>query len=428
MYEPSKINKEILTISGYKALGLSAAMKCNLKQRKEENLLLFTIEQFFYYFYAKIFATIYIAMKNSNPFKFGSVVDEPFFTDRKTELIQIKKALSSHNHVIIMSPRRYGKTSLVLKTVRSINRPYIFLDLQLVTDATDFATQLLKRIYRVYPFERLKQLIKNFRIVPTLNMNPVNNDIDISFQPVSSSMPVLEDVFNMIEKLGDDNARPIVILDEFQDITRLEKGLDRKLRAVIQHHSNVNYVFLGSVESMMKEIFERKKSPFYHFGQLIPLGKIPHDDFTSYLEKGFKSLGINDCKQLCFDILDITKCHPYYTQQLASNIWDTYNKELPVNTILENAISYLVRIHDMDYERLWQAQNQTDRKVLIALSQGEKMILRNSFLQQYGISALSTVFSSLKRLMKHGYIIKTESGYELDDPFFSHWIDKKRKE
>ena len=97
-------------------------------------------------FVAKDLATKNIAMIKSNPFKFGSIVDEPYFTNRVNELQQLKQLLQSQNHVILISPRRYGKTSLMMKVVGQLDRPYIFLDMQLITDVTDFATQLLKRI------------------------------------------------------------------------------------------------------------------------------------------------------------------------------------------------------------------------------------------------------------------------------------------
>lgn len=365
-------------------------------------------------------------MTKVNPFKFGSIVDEPYFTNRVKELGQIKSILQSANHLIMISPRRYGKSSLIMKVVGKLKRPHIFLDLQLITDTSDFASQLLKRIYRIYPFARLKQLLKDFRIVPTLNMNPLSNEIDISFQPVSSHLPILEDVFNMIEILGRKGKRPIIILDEFQDIKRIDNKLDRYLRAVIQHHKNINYVFLGSMESMMRDIFEKKKSPFYHFGQLLPLEKIPHDDFSEYLANGFKSKSSSPNK-LSEEILKLTSCHPYYTQQLAYTVWENCDDNLLVVEQITSAVNYLIQIHDIDYERLWHNQNQTDKKVLIALSQNEKNILTDSFNRKFGLTATSTVFSSIKRLMNQGYVIKSDMGYELDDPFFAKWINRKRK-
>ncbi len=374
-----------------------------------------------------MFATKLFAMGKANPFKFGSVVDDPYFTNRVNELKQIKSLLQSQNHLILISPRRYGKTSLMMKVVKQLERPTIFLDLQLVTDESDFAAQLLKRIYRIYPFERLKQLIKNFRIIPTLNINPLNNEIDVSFQPVASPLLLLEDVFNLIEKLGNSAKRPILVLDEFQDINRIASGLDRHLRAIIQHHKNVNYTFLGSMETMMHEIFEKKKSPFYHFGQLITLEKISYADFFEYLNKGF-AIKCSNTETVSAEILKLTNSHPYYTQQLAFTVWENCVNSLSPEEQINKAINNLIQVHDMDYERLWQIQNQTDKKVFIALSHREKNILTEAFNRKYGIKATSTVFSSLKRLMKQGYVIKSAINYELDDPFFAEWIKRRREE
>ena len=365
-------------------------------------------------------------MKTSNPFKFGSVVDDPYFTDRIEELKTIESLLQSENHLILISPRRYGKTSLITKATKKLKRPVIFLDLQLITDTTDFASQLLKRIYRHYPFERLRQLLKGFRVIPTVSINPLNNEVDISVQPMASSLPLLEDVFNLIDQLGKKEKKPIVILDEFQDIKRIEGDLDRKLRAVIQHHSNVNYAFLGSLESMMKEIFEQKKSAFYHFGQIMPLGKIPADDFTAYLLNGMNGR-CSSAEQLTAMILNKTRCHPYYTQHLAFTVWNMCEDAHSPEVTFRKSMESLVQIHDMDYERLWQNQNQTDKKILIALAQQERNILTEVFTRKYGLNATSTVFSSLKRLMKQGYVLKQETHYELDDPFFAEWIQRKRE-
>jgi len=139
-------------------------------------------------------------MKPMNPFKFGSVVQEPYFTDRVIEQADIKMVLSSANHLIIISPRRYGKTSLIKKVVSSLERPLIFLDLQLITDLNDFASQILKRVYRAYPFERLKSFLKNFRVTPSINLNPQTNEVDVSFQPNTNHTLLLEDVFNLLDK------------------------------------------------------------------------------------------------------------------------------------------------------------------------------------------------------------------------------------
>jgi AAA+ ATPase superfamily predicted ATPase len=133
-----------------------------------------------------------------NPFKFGSIVEEPYFTNRHEEIKKIQSILASENHLIVMSPRRYGKTSLVYKALKASNRPFISLDLQVVTTEADFAAQLLNRIYRVYPFEKVKQRLKKFRIFPTITLNPITNETNVSFSPGVPAMVPLEDVRSIL--------------------------------------------------------------------------------------------------------------------------------------------------------------------------------------------------------------------------------------
>ncbi len=361
-----------------------------------------------------------------NPFKFGSIVEEPYFINRTEEIQKVKSVLNSENHLIVISPRRYGKTSLINKVVKELKRSFILLDLQLITSTEDFAAQLLKRAYRIFTLEKIKQLIKNFRIIPSVSINPVTGEMDISFKPsASSSTSAIEDVLNLIEKLSSPNKKIIIVFDEFQEVKRIDKELDRHLRAFMQHHKNVNYVFLGSQESLIRDIFEKKKSPFYHFGFLFPLSKIPADEFHSYLSTRFQKITIEH-ETISESIIRFTGSHPYYTQQLAFAVWEVMSKNSDASSAIESAINELILYHDADYERLWNTLNRTDMKILIGMSFTESSPLSENFFRQYHIGAASTAFSSIKRLLQSGFLVKSESGYELDDPFFKKWIRVKR--
>ncbi len=360
-----------------------------------------------------------------NPFKFGSIVDDPYFTNRTVEMQKVRSMISSDNHLILISPRRYGKSSLIFKVVERLNRPVIALDLQLITSTSDLAAQLLKRIYRVFPFERVRQYVRHFRIIPSITVNPVTNAVDVSFNPESSHLSMIEDVLNLIEQLSKKNKKLIVIFDELQEAKRIDPTLLGQLRSIMQHHQKVNYIFLGSQESLIREIFEKKKSPFYHFGLIIPLGKIPYTDFETYLNDRFTQI-TNEATQIVREILEITKCHPYYTQQLAFVVWEQLNMNSLVSTALDRAVSELIHTHDIDYERIWTNFNRTDKKLLIGLSISGLSPLSEKFIRRFDIGASSTAFSSLKRLMNSGYITKNENKHEIDDPFFSLWINQRR--
>lgn len=361
----------------------------------------------------------------TNPFKFGTVVDGPYFTDREEEQARISSHLKSTNHLTLISPRRFGKTSLIRKVVNESGRKTIFIDMQLILSPEDFAAQLLRRIYRLYPIEKLKNYLKSFRLIPIVSINPVTGETDISFNPGSRDFIPLEDVLNLIEKLGNEKQKIIVVLDEFQEIFRIDGNLDRFLRSVMQNHRHISYLFMGSSESMIREIFEKKNSPFYRFGTLMNLSKIPYDNFFNFLNDKFAPVTDNS-KELSGSVLDFTGCHPFYTQQLAFTVWELLVRTGWTSDIVSVSADEIVQSHDNDYERLWNTLNRTDMAVLTGICASSLSPLSADFAVLYGAGAPSTVFSTLKRLARKGMLLKEGTGYLIDDPFFRKWILLRR--
>ena len=354
-----------------------------------------------------------------NPFKFGVLVDDEYFTDRINELKEVLWTLNSENHLILISPRRFGKSSLVAKAVRESDRPCISLNMQNILCVEDFASKLLRELFRIYPMERIKHLMTHFRIIPTVSTNPLTNGIDVSFQPVMNSIVLLEDAMALIEKVSTEEKRLVVVFDEFQEVLNIRKGLDKQLRSVMQEQKHLNYILLGSQESMMTEIFERKKSPFYHFGKLMHLDKIPYEDFREYIASRLPLDESDMLNNMVEDILSFTNLHPYYTQQLSAQVWELVSYENLKEGVVAEAINKIVRTHDLDFERLWMNFNRTDRSIMLNLSDGINPMQNRKI-------ATSTSFSAIKRLMKSGYVIRVND-YEIEDPFFKEWIIRNCK-
>ena len=353
-------------------------------------------------------------MRNmENPFKFGTIVDEDYFTDRIDEVAYITQFVKSPNHLVLISPRRFGKSSVVAKALKHSKRKHITVNLQQATSVSDLSAKLLKEFFKVHPMERVRHLITHFRVIPTVSTNPVTGSMDVSFQPGVEGSVLLEDVLTLIEKAHSENDRMIVVFDEFQEIRDLAPKLDRQMRSIMQEQKHINYILLGSQESMMSEIFENKKSPFYHFGEMMRLGKLPRDDFHRYLFERLFTCFPDSCEKLAEQILDYTACHPYYSQQLASNIWQVGVLQPDTEDPFATAIDRIVTTHGLDYERLWMNFNRTNKWILQRLSSGKPL--------QSSDYRTSTVYSALKRLQKDGYVIYTDR-YEMEDPFFREWI------
>lgn len=353
-----------------------------------------------------------------NPFKFGTIVDNEYFTDRTNELASICQTMDSENHLILISPRRFGKSSLVYKAVKQLGRPYIFLNLQKVVSVSDFASYILKEVFKLHPWEKIKHYMQHFRVIPTISANPMTQGVDVAFQPMVDETIALEDALALLEAISNEKQKLIVIFDEFQEIMTLSKGIDKRLRAILQEQRHINYIFLGSQESMMTEIFERKRSPFYHFGKLMVLSKIPYDDFHDYLYKRLLSVADVQADALAQQILTITRCHPYYTQQLASQVWDLLAYQGVMEDVVNKAIDQVITAHDLDYERLWLTFNKTDKRVFQSLCRMENPIEDRN-------APTSTTYSAIKKLMQRGYVIRS-SAYEIEDPFFKQWIQTKQ--
>jgi hypothetical protein len=353
-------------------------------------------------------------MRNiENPFKFGTIVDEEYFTDRVKEVAYIKEFVKSANHLVLISPRRFGKSSVVAKAVKQSGRKHITVNLQQATSVSDLSAKLLREFFKVHPLGRIRHLITHFRVIPTISTNPVTGSMEVSFQPGANEAVLIEDVLTLIERAHSVKDRMIVVLDEFQEIRDLAPNLDKQLRSIMQEQKHVNYILLGSQESMMSDIFENKKSPFYHFGELMRLGKLPRDDFHHYLSDRLMTIFPDSCDELSNRILDYTNCHPYYSQQLASNVWQVGVLQPGAGDVFRAAITNIVTAHGLDYERLWMNFNRTNRWILRRLTTGKPL--------QSGEYHTSTIYSALKRLQKDGYVIYSDC-YEMEDPFFREWI------
>lgn len=351
-----------------------------------------------------------------NPFKFGTIVDNEYFTDRVDEQVHVRAVLNSPNHLVLISPRRFGKSSLVRKSAIQTGRPIISLNMQQVTSAEELASMVLKGVFKLHPWEKSKHMLANFRIIPTVSVSPIGDAVEVGFQPSANYATLLEDAFALVENVSEEANRIIVIFDEFQEIMELEEGLDKKLRAILQEQEKVNYVFMGSEESMMTRIFEDKKSPFYHFGMLMRLKKIPYQDFKDYVCERLSSVIGEPAEKVTVELLEFTRCHPYYTQQLASMVWESavYRNINPAS-VIKYSIDTIMQTHDLDYERMWMSVNKTDRKVL-------RIISKEMPLYEDKKVPSSTIFSSTKKLLKKGLLIKQEN-YEVEDPFFQKWIN-----
>ncbi|MFH1776509.1 MAG: ATP-binding protein [Candidatus Omnitrophota bacterium] len=363
-----------------------------------------------------------------NPFRFGNVVTGAYFTNRDKEIKEIAAELKAGQHIVLMSPRRYGKSSLINEAMKASGMKWFRINMELIADEVDLANYYVRNALSLSKFEKIKHYLTSLKIQPYIQIQPKTNEISVSFSTEKRNIAaLLSDSLQLPETIARNIKKQIVIVfDEFQEIRRISPMLERKMRGVFQYHQNITYIFIGSQESMIREIFQNKKNPFYKFGRHINLDKIPKAEFLEFVIKRFSSQKI-DAREIVNDILSFTNCHPYYTQQLCHEIYILSEKMILTKGVINKAIDQIITEHHADYSRWWNSLTNTERKVIIGIVSGNSHPTAQEFIRKYGIKSASTAGSVVSKLIALGTLIKINGGkIELEDPFWKKWILKNR--
>ncbi|MBU0569142.1 ATP-binding protein [bacterium] len=352
---------------------------------------------------------------------------------REEELKEIKHLLQTGQSVILIAPRRFGKTSLVLTLLKQLKKEGHYVadvDLFDIIDRRGLAERITESTLenkRIYGFitklkEGAKDLFKGIEVRETIE----NFEFVLSFgQPKADISTLLREAFDLPEELAQrDNKDLFFFYDEFGDIKKFDGEEVLKLaRSKFQRHRRVSYVFAGSYESVMKEIFADGKSAFYKFGRIVYLAEIAREDFTKYIDSKFQEEGISISGKIINQLLERTRCHPYYTQLLCQHIYYLVKGEKTVvveNDLLtgfENAFiserTYLEKV----WEEMSGAPAQLTLLIKIARREGNLYALEH----QNGIN----VSRCLTSLIKRGIIRRSNDTYQIIDPFFEYYLAKK---
>ncbi len=334
-----------------------------------------------------------------NPFKFSSF--------RKSDLEQIKSCVTNNSRLVLLNSRGVSCSALVLKALDQLARPYVCIDLRQIVSVPDFAVKLLSGVLSIYPFEKIRNFLYQFNVVPTVSF-VTNAAPGVSFATSSNGVDLLGDVFGLIEKISSNNLT--LVFDEFQEVADLENDFAEKVFQIIQPITNTNFVFLGTKESSLKDLFANPRSVFYQFAVVESLAQIPREELLSYVISGLKPVFLDESEILGKQIVAAASLRPFYTQQLAAAVWDFGKK----NLALEHATATLIASHSLDYERMWGFLNRTDRIVMKLLAADQLLTTNKDF-------KTSTLYSSAAKLAKKG-LLAQGSRLEIEDPFFKKWI------
>lgn len=370
-----------------------------------------------------------------NPFCYGEAVAGEFFTNRENEIKTLKNTLKSGQNVIIISPRRYGKTSLIKKVLSDLKREgllTVYIDLFPATSKEKLVHIYAKAIAEDLTPKAKKALlaIREFlpRLIPRLVVKTNGStEFEFSFDFDSKNrMPILEDLYEAVHKIAVQRKKQaVVVFDEFQEILNFEDDeVERSMRSHFQFHRDVAYAFLGSKTHLMYNIFNDNNRPFYKSGMFFPLKKMSPDVLSKWVEKRFLESKIQLEKEALDRIIYLTANHPYFVQMLCHFIWNLHHDEKLITVKeVENSLNEVLVSQSENYLNICDNLTAKQRQFIIALAkEPEANIFSQEFLTSNRLGTPSNVQRIVRSLIDKSIIDKEDGKYIFYDVFFPLWL------
>ena len=377
----------------------------------------------------------------NSPFTYGTTVSDISFTNREEESAKLYQNLTQGVNTTIISPRRWGKSSLVEKVINDINKKEkkvktVIIDLFAFASEEAFLEIFAQEVFKASSskWEDWVQAGKSFfkNIIPKISFGiDPSSDFSLSFDWDEIQKHKTE-ILNLPETIAlKKDIQLIICLDEFQNLATYKNFavFEKQMRANWQRHKNVTYCLYGSKQHMMTDIFNNPSKPFYRFGDIMLLPKIKTESWTKFIQMGFKKTGKKIGKKEASLIASIMQNHSWYVQQLAHYTWLKTHDEAGEAEIMKSLIELIGAnspLYQMEVENL----SNTQVNLLKAILSGEKKFTAAKVMDKYRLGTPRNVSKNKTILLKSDIIHETNGTFEMLDPAFELWFKKNyfRKE
>jgi hypothetical protein len=369
------------------------------------------------------------------PFQYGTLATKENFVDRVEDRAQLKGFLSSHINVMLISPRRWGKSSLVkvaMEELANENKDVrvCFIDAFSIGSEAEFYRTFASQVIACAStkMERRIQDAKKFLtgVVPQVVIkDDVTNFMafDVKFVPQEQDKM---DILRLPETLAvAKSIRIIVCIDEFQQLANLPgyKNMEGKMRSAWQQQQHVTYCLYGSKRHMMMDIFNNANSPFYRFGQMLFLDKIPKREWMPFIRESFEKTGKHISEAFACQVCDTVECHSWYLQQLCYFIWNATTGEVSEQAFLYGLRQLINTNSPMflsDTESLAPSQIEMLRAIKDGVQQLSSLEAKNT----YALGNPNTIRKN-KKVLKEKDIIEDRKGkLAFVDPVYRLWFSQ----
>jgi hypothetical protein len=375
--------------------------------------------------------------KKNNPFLLKGYVSKDLFCDRQKEVEQLYACVQNGIDTTLISPRRMGKTGLIFRFFDYLKEnceiKYIYVDIFSSRNLDELIKLLAEAILIGFPEQtrvgkQFMDFIKGFR--PLIGYDPLTGQpqIQISYQSAQEKEYTLKGLFSFLESQGE---QIVMAIDEFQQISDYpEKNIEALLRTYTQNLKNIRFIFCGSRNAMMINLFSNVKRPFYASTQYLLLEKIDQGIYSVFIRNKFDESGIVMTDEALEMVLNWSQVHTFYTQSLCNMLYYTADRQITVETVKIACFELLKRNEPVFYQYR-QLLTTAQWNFLIAIAkEGEvKQLTAQKFIAKYGIGTPANARRISRSLIEKELLLelsnKKETSYRVYDVFLSRWLENE---
>ena len=368
-----------------------------------------------------------------NPFAYSNYVTGESFCNRKKELSELLKYIKGSQNVLLYSHRRYGKSSLIRQIFceiknKNLNIGTMHVELYGTISEKDFITRTFQGLNQLESnFERLlksvSKAIKNIKLNLSIDSATGSTLVSPSFEAVNEKV-ILETLMNILSKYSQ-KYKLVIAFDEFQEVANYtEDGFEKRLRSFIQQNSNICYIFSGSQQHLITEMFNSNNRAFYKLAESFHLDKIETKHYIPWIQNLFNRNKVNLPDELIEEIAGRFENHPMYIQNFLFHLWERPVKKGFSPEILSEVEDAIIEKRSLEHTVLWETLSINQKKTLklILLNNGSNLFNADS-LKSVNLKTGSLVTKALSSLMKKEIIVKN-GRYLIQDVIFNKWLQK----
>ena len=377
-------------------------------------------------------------MPHTNPFTFGALALDEAFTNREAELRELGRDLRNGQDVLVYAPRRYGKSSLVLRAAQRAIRGGVlvgYCDLMRTPTKERLAAALAKTIYSDLEtaagqaIERATRLFRGLRITPTMEVDPIDASLRFVFH-AGRRRAAIDDTIEALLMLpgqiaAERGRRAALVFDEFQEIVTIDRHYPNLMRAVFQEQPEVAHVYLGSKRHVLERIFDDANEPFWRSAKRLEIGPIPAAEFARFLRRRFEETEKAIDDDALARLLEATGGHPYGTQELAYFLWEL----VPTGHFarlgdVETALAQVLRSEHNHFAKLWDDAPHAQRLVMLALAEEPTGSLYSAdYAERHDLPPKPALQRAIGALVTKEIAARdADRAYRIVEPFFADWL------